>query len=270
MNGKNDTKSKENRMRTLSEVEKQEYNELTKDAEQLQLFENVYGYCRISTPKQSIQRQIDNIKRYAPNAVIIVEKYTGKTMDRPCWNRFYKKLKSGDTVIFDDVSRMSRGADEGVEVYFELYEREINLVFLKEHHIDTDSYREAMKKAYIHIDTAATAEGTLIDDIVNAINRFMKAKVESDIRKAFEQAEKEVEYLRQRTREGIEVARNNGKQIGQRKGNKLQVKKAVKAKNVIEKHSKSFGGSLSDRECMELAGVSRNTFYKYKRELMEL
>ena len=47
-----------------------------------------------------------------------------------------------------------------------------------------------------------------------AVNKFMMNKVEQDIFKAFEQSEKEVADLRQRTREGIETARLNGKQIG--------------------------------------------------------
>ena len=95
--------------------------------------------------------------------------------------------------------------------------------------------------------------------------RFLKAL--TTIRIAFEQAEKEVRDLHQRTKEGIETARLNGKQIGQRTGNKLHVKKEAPAKELIRKHSKDFGGSLADPECMRLAGVCRNTYYKYKKEI---
>ena len=73
--------------------------------------------------------------------------------------------------------------------------------------------------------------------------------------------------LHQRTKEGIETARLNGKQIGGVSGRKLNVKKANTAKEIILKHSKDFGGSLSDDECMRLAGVSRNSYYAYKRAL---
>ena len=74
-------------------------------------------------------------------------------------------------------------------------------------------------------------------------------------------------YLLPRTKEGIETARLNGKQIGQRQGAKLTTKKSVSAKEIISRHSKDFGGTLSDAEVMKLAGLARNTFYKYKREL---
>ena len=82
-----------------------------------------------------------------------------------------------------------------------------------------------------------------------------------------EQAEKEVKDLQQRTKEGIETARLNGKQIGQKKGNKLNVKKEAPAKELILKHSRDFGGTLTDKEVMLLAKVSRNTYYKYKSDL---
>ena len=75
--------------------------------------------------------------------------------------------------------------------------------------------------------------------------------------------------LHQRTKEGIETARLNGKQIGQPKGAKLTTKKSLAAKEVIKKHSKDFNGTLSDEDCMKLAGISRNSYYKYKREIKE-
>lgn len=73
-------------------------------------------------------------------------------------------------------------------------------------------------------------------------------------------------YIRE-LRNGIETARLAGKQIGQRRGAKLVTKKSQKAKAVILKHSKHFDGNLSDDECIKLAEVSRNSFYKYKKEL---
>lgn len=87
------------------------------------------------------------------------------------------------------------------------------------------------------------------------------------IRIAFAQAEKEVADLHQRTREGIETARLAGKQIGRRAGARIETKKSVEAKEKIRQHSRSFGGSLSDEDMCKVAGISRNTLYKYKREI---
>lgn len=100
-------------------------------------------------------------------------------------------------------------------------------------------------------------------------NEYLKRLATKQIKLAFEQSEKEVEDLHQRTKEGIQTARLNGKQIGQRQGAKLNVKKKSPCKDIILKHNKDFNGNLNDSETMKLAGISRNTFYKYKAELIE-
>lgn len=61
----------------------------------------IYGYVRISTSKQSLERQIRNIKAVAPNAVIVEEKFTGTTLNRPEWMKLYSHLQFGDTIYFD-------------------------------------------------------------------------------------------------------------------------------------------------------------------------
>ena len=97
----------------------------------------IYGYVRISTPKQNIDRQVRNIKKIYPDAIIIKEIYTGSTLDRPEWKRVIPKILAGSLIVFDSVSRMARNADEGVADYFELFDRGIELEFLVEHYIDT-------------------------------------------------------------------------------------------------------------------------------------
>lgn len=223
----------------------------------------IYGYARISRPQQSIDRQIRNIKACNANAVIIQEAYTGTKMDRPKWIRLYSRVREGDTIIFDSVSRMSRNAEEGFAMYEELFNRQVCLIFLKEPHINTDTYRKALQGGI-------PTTGTDVDYILDGINNYLLALAKEQIRLAFEQAEKEVQDLHQRTAEGIETARLAGKQIGQKPGSKLTTKKSVQAKEIILKHSKIFSGNLNDIDCMKLAGISRNTFYKYKRELVQV
>lgn len=222
----------------------------------------LYGYCRISKAKQSIERQIRNIKATYPEAVIIQEVFTRTRIDRKEWQKLFNKVKSGDTIVFDSVSRMSGNALDGFEAYETLYRKGVSLVFLKEPHINTSTYRKALENNI-------QLTGGNVDYILEGVNKYLMALAQEQIRLAFEQSEKEVEDLHQRTREGIETARLNGKQIGQRPGAKLITKKSVAAKEIITKHSKDFGGSLSDLEVMQLTGLARNTYYKYKRELRE-
>ena len=161
-----------------------------------------YGYVRISTVKQSIERQIRNIKDQYPDAVIVTDEYTGTKLDRPGWTKLYKTVKEGDTIIFDEVSRMSRDADEGFAVYEDLYRRGVNLIFIKEPHINTETYKKAME-------SGVQMTGTNVDYILEGINKYLLSLAKEQIKLAFSQAEKEVEYLHQRTREGIATAKLN-------------------------------------------------------------
>lgn len=224
---------------------------------------SIYGYCRISTPQQNIERQERNIKAAYPDAVLVSEAYTGTKIERPKWSRLLARVVKGDTIVFDSVSRMSRDAVDGYAAYEDLYSRGVTLVFLKEPHINTDTYRAAMSVSLPKTDTK-------VDILLNAVEQFMLALAKEQIQLAFDQSEKEVKDLHQRTREGIAIAKLNGKQIGQPKGAKLTNKKSIAAKQIIKKHAKDFGGSLSDPEVIKLAGISRNSYYKYKRELREI
>ena len=222
----------------------------------------IYGYCRISTKKQSIDRQIRNIENIYPKAIIIKEAYTGTKIEgRTEFNKLLNRVKEGDTIVFDSVSRMSRNAEEGFELYKELFNKGVNLVFLKEQYINTDTYKETLN-------TNINMTGTEVDFVLEGINKYLLALAEKQIKIAFEQAEKEVMDLRQRTKEGIETARLNGKQIGGVTGRKLTTKKSIQAKADIKKYSKDFEGTLKDTEVMKLTGLARNTYYKYKKELV--
>ena len=103
----------------------------------------------------------------------------------------------------------------------------------------------------------------------NSINEYLMALAKEQIKLAFEQSEKEVADLHQRTREGLLTARLNGKQVGRKKGTGFETKKAREAKQIIRTHCKTFGGTLDDMECMKLTGLARNTYYKYKRQIRE-
>ncbi len=224
----------------------------------------IYGYARISRPTQNIERQIRNISEYEPRVKIITEAYTGTTQERPEWCRLLKRLKPDDTIIFDSVSRMSRNAEEGIEEYERLYDEGINLVFLKEHQIDTQTYRSA-----IHQQLEMTGN-EIADEFIKAINNVLMILARKQIYLSFEQAQKEVDDLHKRTSEGIKTAKLRGKQVGRPVGAVIKSKKSLSAKQIILQHSKDFGGTLNDPEVIKLIGnISRNTYYKYKKELKE-
>lgn len=231
----------------------------------------IYGYCRISRKTQNIERQERNILNTFPDAYIIKESFTGtKLIGRKELDKLLKGVKSGDTIVFDSASRMSRNEQEAMDLYEMLFSSGVNLVFLKEPHINSEVYQRALNnQIHISLGTGNEATDKFIGEIIDALNGYTIDLAKEQIRIVFAQAQKEVDDLHKRTAEGLITARLNGKQIGMRKGAQLIVKKAAPAKEKIRKHSKSFQGTLSDQECIKLAGVSRNTFYKYKRELRE-
>ena len=223
----------------------------------------IYGYARISRKNQSIDRQIRNILNYCKDATIFQEAYTGRTMSRKEWNKLYNRVQSGDTIIFDSVSRMSRTAEEGFNTYEDLYNKGVNLVFLNEPHINSEVYRNTLS-------SMIKPTGGNVDFIIDGINNYLIALAKEQVRISFCQSQKEVDDLRERTKQGILTAKMNGKQIGGVKGSKYNIKKKETAKKQIEKYCQTFGnGKLNDTECMKLIGLARNTYYKYKKELIE-
>lgn len=225
----------------------------------------IYGYCRISTKRQSLQRQIDNMKKYEiENNIkidIFTEVYTGIETDRKVYQSLKKKLKTGDTLIFDSVSRMSRNTEEGVQEYFELYQKGIKLIFLKERYIDTEVYDKAKNQQI-------QKTGNRITDILlSAIEEVLRVIAVEQIEKAFQQSEKEVQDLRVRTSEALRIKKAEGVVLGRKEGSKIETKKAREMKEKIKKLSKSFGGSLKDVEAIEILKINRNTYFKYKKEL---
>ena len=234
-----------------------------------------FGYCRISRKTQNIERQIRNITASYPEAIIYQEAYTGTKLEgRKEFDKLVKRAKGSIDeghqvkIIFDSVSRMSRNATDGFEIYKDLFSYGVELVFLKEPQINTKTYQEAMERQ-IDIDMSCGDQATdeLINSIAAAINRYTLRLAEKQIYLAFYQAQKEVDDLHQRTREGMLTAKLSGKRIGTELGRKLNVKKATEAKELILKYSQDFNGSLNDEDTRKLVGIARNTYYKYKREL---
>lgn len=240
----------------------------------------IYGYARVSTMHQNLDRQLSNIKAKYPDAVIITEKYTGTTTDRPNLNKLIKTIKEGDTLVFDEVSRMSRNVEEGIELYEQLFNAGINLVFIKEPHINSSVYRDKLNKQVEKLNsTGSKATDKLLDSIMTALHEYTIDLAREQIEIAFMTAEAEVVSKRKAIKEGMKVYKENYEKdeiegnphkknrVGRQKGIEVITKKSINTKDIIRKHSKDFDGQLTDIECMKLADVSRNSYYKYKKEL---
>ena len=125
--------------------------------------------------------------------------------------------------------------------------------------IDTEVFRGTAQVALT---------GTDADCIIDGVNRYLMILAEKQIKIAFDQAEKEVEDLHARISEGLAQAKLRGSQVGRETGRTYTSKKSVEMKARIRKMSKDFGGGMNDKEVVEVLGLARNTFYKYKREMV--
>ncbi len=225
----------------------------------------IYGYSRISTTRQNIERQNRNILELYPNAKLITEVYTGTTSDRPQWNKLLKEVNPNDTIVFDSVSRMSRNAQEGIDTYMALFKKGVNLVFIKEPHINTDTYKQGLS-----VDLEVESDDNLVTISIEFVMNVLRELATRQIELAFQQSQKEVDDLRERTKEGIVTAKAKGKVCGRPVGSKIETAKAKDNKAKILKLSKSFNGTLSDKEVLELLDIDRTTYYRYKKQLKEM
>ncbi len=224
----------------------------------------IYGYCRTLNPKQSMEKQKQSILAAFPDAVLIEEDNAGSNNDPgKCFADLLEKIKSGDMIIFDSISRLSRNAQEGSELYLELYHAGVDLVFLKQRQIDTAVYRKVITNQMAAVQAGAGSEDQLMNEKLNLLKEITDALAREQIEVSFLQAEKEAAAQRQKTREGLMYARTSGKQIGLSKGSTVTTKKERDAVPLIRKLNQHFGGSLNDQETAKEIGISRQTVAKY-------
>lgn len=225
----------------------------------------IYGYARVSTKTQKLDRQLDNLSKVNGMGTIYSDKYTGTSLDRPNFKKLLKVIKAGDTVVFDSVSRMSRNAKEGYKLYKELFNKNINLVFLKENYINTKVFKKMIDNKL----TFDTKDNSILELTKDFINNLLEVVAKEQIKIAFEQAEKERNDISERIREGHRQRKNKGLPDGaqcHKQGIRVPSKKKERLEN-IKNLSKDFDGNLTDKKIIKLLNMSRNTFYKYKREL---
>ena len=244
---------------------------------------SIYGYARISTAKQSLKRQVKNILAAYPAAEVVTETFTGRTTRRPEWCKLkakaLKQAARGEavTIIFDEVSRMSRSADDGITEYKQLYAAGINLVFLKDSGCNTAVYQQAAQQALtIPTDGQSKEISSFLQALETAVNTLIESLAAAAIRAAFERSQGEIDYLRQRTKEGIQAS---DKKSGRPEGKAAKPSKiGAEIITEIKKHHKELHGGtgMNDGEIIEMIrgrhggkGCSRNTYYRCKKMIFE-
>lgn len=150
-----------------------------------------FGYARVSTEQQNLDRQLDMLKRFGVD-VIYNEKMTGTKKDRPELNKLLERMTAGDTVVIESLSRLGRSTKDLIELVELFEQKQVHLVSLKE-----------------SIDTSTPA-GKLLFTLMSAIAQF------------------ERDVLADRTKEGLKAARARGRTGGRPRADPRKVAQAVK------------------------------------------
>lgn len=230
----------------------------------------IYGYLRVSTRNQNLKRQEINVLDLYPKAILFREYFTGVTNNRPIWENLKKRLCTNDVVVFDSVSRMSRNAEEGFKDYEDLFNRGVELVFLKEPLINTSIFKHSLlsaKSLRVGVSTGNDAFDIFINGNMELITELLMNIAKQQIKTCFKQSEKEVHDLHERISEGIREAKKKGSRIGLQTGTKLITKKSIECVKVLKKKMPLLDKALlMDKEVFEMLNCSsRNSYYKYKK-----
>ncbi|MGL5088597.1 MAG: recombinase family protein [Cetobacterium sp.] len=193
----------------------------------------IYGYCRVSTKHQNLQRQVNALIKYGVNPrFIFTDKYTGQTLNRVGLNELISVLKSGDVLVIKEIDRLGRNRKETKDLIVSLIKQDIELVcldmpYLKE--FITDKIKE--NEGFIEIMANA-----LLDVIL-------------------EVAEQERKKIIGRTSEGRKRAIEEGRKFGRTQKVNLEVFRKY--------YEKFLKRELKAVEIQKELGISKQCYYNY-------
>lgn len=195
-----------------------------------------YGYVRVSTREQNLERQILAMKEEGlEDKNIYADQMSGKDFDRPKYNRLMKKLKQGDLLVIKSIDWLGRNYTE----------------ILEQWRVITKNKKANIKVIDMPLLNTETGHGDLtgvfISDLVLQILAYV--------------AETERAFIKQRQAEGIAIAKKNGVKFGREK---LDL-----PRNFEEYHRLWKDKKISVREAAKAVGMSTSTFYRRCREKEE-
>ena len=213
--------------------------------------DNFFSYKRISTKEerglQKYNRQEAALNKYAAeNGIEFVAEFqedeSGKSFDnRKEWKRLEKLVQPGDTIVFKDISRFTREANNGYNKYMELLERGVELVFIDNPTISTEYIKQLLNVAEQQNIVARTS---------------LECTVKLLIIVELDRVEQERLILINRIKNGISASeKKQGRKPGQ----------LDKMTAELEADIKAFLGdrSIKQVDLMEKHKISRNTLKKY-------
>ncbi len=193
----------------------------------------VYGYARVSTKDQNIQRQMDALRAFPlEERRIFVDYYTGTSFDRPKYQTLMRRMRTGDVLVITSIDRLGRNYTEILNQWRRLTKgRGVDIVVLDMPLLDTRAGDRDLT-------------GTFIADMMLQLLSYV--------------SQIERENTRQRQAEGIAAAKARGMRFGRPPLERPEGYESVRARVEV--------GELTHLKAAEELGVSRSTFEKWLRE----
>ncbi|MGE7875623.1 recombinase family protein [Bacillus paramycoides] len=197
-----------------------------------------FGYVRVSSKDQNEERQIQNMRDLGiEDRDIFIDKESGKNMERENYQMLKRLVRTGDTIVFDSLTRLGRNMNDTLEEFRYYEKHKVNLQFIKEPYINVNY----------------TGEST--NDVIQSA--IQKATL--TILSAF--AEKERIDIKQRQAEGIALARKQGGRLGRPP---VEI-----TEEFTDAYKEWKSGSITAVGAMKKYGIKRSSFYKLAKQYEE-
>ncbi|MGE6619395.1 recombinase family protein [Bacillus mycoides] len=194
-----------------------------------------FGYVRVSSKNQNEERQIENMKYLGiGDRDIFIDKQSGKNMKRENYQMLKRLARTGDTIVFDSLTRLGRSMNDVLEEFRYYEQQRINLQFIKE--------------PFINVNYSGESTNDVIQQAVQ--------KATLTILSAF--AEKERNDIKQRQAEGIALAKKQGKPLGRPP---VQI-----TEQFIDAYEAWKSGKITAVGAMKKYDIKRSSFYKLVKE----
>ena len=187
----------------------------------------IFGYARVSSKEQNVERQLVAFKEYGiEERDIYIDKQSGKDFNREQYNTLKHILRENDLLVIKSIDRLGRNYEMIVNEWKDITKNiKADIVIIDMPLLDTRKNKDLL--------------GTFISDLVLQILGYV--------------AEQERTFIKQRQKEGISIAKNNGVKFGRPK-----IEKPLNFDEVVVKWKNK---EIKTKEAMKLLGLKSNTFY---------
>lgn len=192
----------------------------------------IYGYARVSSADQNLDRQLDALERFPVQTnLIYADKASGKDFRRPQYQRLLRRLREGDVLVIKSIDRLGRDYREVLDEWRRItMDKCVAIVVLDMPLLDTREQPNGIT-------------GTFIADLVLQVLSYA--------------AQVERENIKQRQAEGIASARSRGIRFG-----RPMIERPENYRSVVQSFK---GGGVTRRDAAALLGVSPSTFDRWRR-----